>query len=58
VVTQGNPHVERYLRQENDVWQFSDVKGLDTVIELSSIDCTLTLAEVYEQVPFADENEG
>ncbi|MBZ0292892.1 MAG: Uma2 family endonuclease [Anaerolineae bacterium] len=52
LITQDNPRIERYLRQDNDTWEFIDAKGLNASLPLTSIDCTLILAEVYEQVSF------
>jgi Uma2 family endonuclease len=57
LVAQDSPRIERFVRQENNVWQFSDAQGLQASLELSSIACTLTLAEVYEQVSFDSGNE-
>jgi Uma2 family endonuclease len=58
LVSQNKPHIERYLRQDDGKWEFSDATGLDAIVELSSIDCTLPLSEVYEQVTFAEDDEG
>jgi Uma2 family endonuclease len=58
LVAQDSPHIERYLRQENNIWQFNDAKGLEATLELPSIGCTLALAEVYEQVTFSSEEDN
>jgi len=52
LIAQDSPHIERFLRQDGGLWQFSDVTGTDAKIDLSSIDCTLHLSDVYEQVDF------
>jgi hypothetical protein len=57
LIAQDSARIERYLRQENDVWQFSDVKGLEAILELPSISCVLALAAVYEQVNFSPETD-
>ena len=54
LITQDSPRIERYLLQNNGKWEFTDVKGLDAKIELTSIDCVLDLAEAYEQIVFAE----
>jgi len=54
LVSQDSARIERFLLQETDLWELTDAIGLDAVIELPSIDCTLALAEVYEQVTFAE----
>ncbi len=60
LIAQDSPRIERYWRQDDDIWQFTDAKGLDASIELTSIGCTLTLAEVYEQITFSgtDATDG
>jgi Uma2 family endonuclease len=52
LASQDSPRLERYLRQENEQWLFSDVTQLDTPLELPSIGCTLLLSDVYEKVTF------
>ncbi len=57
LIAQDQPHIERYLRQDDDTWLLSEATGLESRIELTSIGCVLALAEVYEQVTFEAENE-
>ena len=52
LIAQDSPHIERYLRQADHVWQFTEAIGLDAEIKLTSIECTLVLADIYEQVTF------
>jgi Uma2 family endonuclease len=51
VVSQNTAHVEHYSRQ-GEQWVLRDVVGLDAVVRLESIGCTLALADVYEKVQF------
>ena len=48
--------VERYVRQ-GDFWVFSAETDLDAVIQLSSVDCSLSLREIYADVEFPDAEE-
>ena len=57
LLSQEQPRIERYLRQDGEVWQFTDAKELDSTIELTTIDCTLKLAEVYERVTFTEDED-
>lgn len=57
LIAQDSPHIERFVRQEKGFWQFSEVRGREASLELSSIECTLNLAEVYEQITFASEQD-
>lgn len=50
LVSQGEPRVERYARQGEGLWLFSETSGLDSVLRLDSIGCTLALRDVYERV--------
>ncbi|MBK9749219.1 MAG: Uma2 family endonuclease [Chloroflexi bacterium] len=54
LISQDSPHIERYIRQNHDGWLLTEAQGLEASIELTSIDCTLKLAEVYEQIDFSD----
>ena len=55
LVAQDQPSIERYLRQ-GDVWVLSEAEGLDAVMPLESINCVLSLREVYDKVPDAMDN--
>ena len=52
LVAQDEAHVERYVRQADDSWLLTVFKGLDAAVELTTLGCTLPLAEVYEDVTF------
>ena len=52
LIAQDRPHVERYLRQDDDTWVLTDVIGLETSLQLGSVEATLVLATVYEKVTF------
>lgn len=49
MVSQVEPHVERYTRQSDDTWLLSEVNGLDGELFLAAIECRLSLAEVYDR---------
>ena len=57
LISQEQPHIERYLRQD-DGWHLTDAKGLDSTIELTTIDCSLKLEEVYERVTFTENDDA
>lgn len=50
LVAQDEPRVERYTRQGEGLWLFSETDGLDAELRLESIGCTLALRDVYERV--------
>jgi Uma2 family endonuclease len=55
LIAQDSYRIERYLRQPNDEWLFSDFTAINSTLELTSIQCQLALADVYEKVTFEDE---
>lgn len=52
LVSQDRPLVERFTRQPDGVWLFTESAGLDAVMPIESIQCQLPLAEVYDRVEF------
>ena len=47
MVSQDNSRVEHHHRQPDGTWNATEVNGLDAVLVLSSIDCRISLDEVY-----------
>jgi Uma2 family endonuclease len=56
LISQDQPSIERYLRQ-GDVWIFSEAVGLEASMSLESIDCLLSLWEVYDKVLDDEDNK-
>lgn len=54
LVSQESPLIERFYLRDDGQWEFDDVAGLDSSITLKSIDCTLTMSDVYQNVTFED----
>jgi len=52
LVAQDNAKIERFTRGESGKWIYSVYEGLEAKLELSSINISLALADVYEQVSF------
>ena len=49
LVSQDQPSIERYVRQ-GDVWILTEAVALEASVPLESIDCVLSLREVYDKV--------
>jgi len=49
LVAQDEARVERFVRQ-GKLWVLSEVTGLDAVLSLEAINCTVRLADIYEGV--------
>lgn len=52
LISQDKPLIERYARQDSGEWLLTTAVGLEASIAFESIGCTLSLAEVYEQIDF------
>ncbi len=50
VVAQDRYEIEHHAKQTDGRWILTDVRGLDERVKLESVDCVLSLREVYERV--------
>lgn len=50
LVAQEEYRVEQYIKQGDGRWLLSDVRSLESVLELKSIGCSLALRELYDRV--------
>ncbi len=53
LIAQDHRLVEQYVRQ-GERWLFSELKEPDHVLRLASIDCAVTLSEIYAKVSFEE----
>lgn len=54
LVAQNAKKIMRYTKQDNGSWVLMDFIGDKTEIELSSIECSLTMEDVYDKVDFEE----
>jgi Uma2 family endonuclease len=54
LVAQDKPHAEHYSRQQDRTWAHTEISGLDALLILDSIDCQLSLAELYAGIVFPE----
>ncbi len=52
LVSQEKPRIEHYVRQPDNLWLLSEASSLQDTVHLPSIDCSLSVADVYEKVEF------
>jgi Uma2 family endonuclease len=57
LISQDSRRIEHFVRRTNGLWDFSEAIGSDAMLALPSINCTLALADVYEEVG-ANERAG
>ncbi|MGH9823087.1 MAG: Uma2 family endonuclease [Blastocatellia bacterium] len=52
LVAQSRPRIEHWVRQSNGDWLMHAETSIDGTISISSIGCSLALAEVYDGIDF------
>lgn len=57
LISQTKALIEHFQRQPNGQWPVTEVKGLEGELYISSIDCRLKLAEVYDRVNFQPQEQ-
>jgi hypothetical protein len=50
LVSQGEARIEKYLRQGDGFWVLSEAIGMDSSIDLTSIESRLDLREIFAKV--------
>ena len=58
LVAQHRPHVTQLVRQDDGSWVYNEFNDLGDSLKLSSLDCELSLNEVYQNVSFDSETSG
>lgn len=56
LVWQDKKRVARYTKQSDNSWLLTDFIGEEAEIELKSIECSLTMEDIYDKVEFDEEN--
>ncbi len=55
LVSQDKPVVEHFVRQEDNTWKLYTFVGLNKSFSINSIECKITLNEIYDRIEFSDE---
>ena len=55
LVSQDEPIVEHFVRQEDNSWTLFTYVGLDKTFFVKSIECELKLSEIFYLIEFSDE---
>ncbi|WP_254510636.1 Uma2 family endonuclease [Anatilimnocola floriformis] len=55
LVSQDEALVERFVRQDDGDWLLTVFKGMNSVLELGTIACHLSFAEIYEDISFGPD---
>lgn len=51
LIVQDAVRVEQYVRQGDHTWLYSAYQNLDDVVKLESVNCEMTLKDIYNKVP-------
>lgn len=54
LVSQDQPLVIRYVRQDDEGWIFHRFEGLEAILEFKSIPISIPLADIYDRVEFQE----
>ena len=52
LVSQTQPQITHYVKQDNGEWQSFDISGLAVTLILNSIGCNLSLQDIYDGIVF------
>jgi Uma2 family endonuclease len=55
LVAQHRPHVTQYVKQSGNSWSYREVNELSEKIYVASLDCELSLEELYTDVVFPSD---
>lgn len=58
LVAQDKAQVERFVRQPDDSWNLTYFQGNEAVLVFSSLNCSISLREIYAEVTFDPEEGG
>ncbi len=53
LISQDAPFIEHYQKQENGGWEKFEIRDMEAVLEIVSIDCRIPLSELYELINFS-----
>jgi Uma2 family endonuclease len=57
LISQLEPLVDHYIKQTDSSWKFLTHKNLARTLKLETINCTLSLKDIYRRVNF-ENNDG
>jgi Uma2 family endonuclease len=52
LIAQHRPHATQYVKQADDSWSYREVNALSEKIYIASLDCELSLEDLYQDVVF------
>lgn len=55
LIAQDRPHITQLVRQNKNKWLHTEYNSLEESFRLSSVDCTLKMSDLYQDVKFPKE---
>ncbi len=55
LIDQYTMHVEQYVKTDNKKWMFLEYEDSNDSLNLVSIDCEISLVDIYDKVDFTSE---
>ena len=52
LIAQHRPHITQYVKQTDNSWSYREINGLDNRIHIYSVDCEVSLEEIYYDIEF------
>ncbi len=57
LIAQDRPHVSQFIKQADNSWLHHEFNEINDTFHLASLDCNLSLTEIYENVEFLPDAE-
>lgn len=54
LIAQDRPHVSQFVKQANNAWLNYEFNNIDDSFRLTSLDCEMSLREIYQDVGFPE----
>jgi len=56
MIAQNRRYIEHYIRKSDNTWLFSETRDMADEVQIASVECVLSLEEMYAKVPELGNN--
>ena len=56
MIAQNRRYIEHYIRKSDNKWLFSETRDMADGVQIASVECVLSLEEMYAKVPELGNN--
>jgi hypothetical protein len=57
LVSQAEPMIEVFYKQDEKSWLYSSTKGLDQAVAFQTLQCELALKDIYQKIEWKEKAE-